>query len=154
MGKDEIASAMQRLNAAERARREAIEDLIQLGVIRSKRLVADLGEAIASRFYGAPLVDNANERGYDLITPDGRRVQVRALRSTPTRERSVMGAMKEPYDVLFAVKLTVDYEPLRAIEVPRAVLEAHYPHGTGTHWTKSLEADAAVRRIGRHELPD
>jgi hypothetical protein len=41
--------------------------------------------------------------------------------------------MKEPYDVLFAVKLTVDYEPLRAIEVPRVVLERYYPPGAGTH---------------------
>src|SRR4051812_22000821 len=108
MDYDEIAQAMQRLNAAERARREAIEDLIRLGVVRSKRVVADLGEEIAARFYGVPLADNANEPGYDLMTRDGRRIQVRALRSTPTRERSVMQAMKEPYDALFAVKLTVD----------------------------------------------
>lgn len=151
---DEISEAMTRLNAAERARRGAIDDLIRLGVVRSKRLVADLGEAIAARFYGVPLVDNANEPGYDLIDRDGRRIQVRALRSTPTRERSVMGAMKEPYDVLFAAKLTVDYEPLRAIEVPRAVLERYYPHGAGAHWTKRLEADPAVRRVARDELPD
>jgi hypothetical protein len=153
MTQDEITHAMGRLNAAERARRNAIEDLIRLGVVRSKRLVADLGEALASRFYGVSLVDNANEPGYDLITRSGQRVQVRALRATPTRERSVMGAMKEPYDVLFAVKLTVDYEPLRAIEVPRAVLECYYPHGAGTHWTKRLEADTGVRRIPREELP-
>jgi hypothetical protein len=154
MGQDEIAEAMERLNAAERGRREAIEDLIRLGVVRSKRLVADLGEEIASGFYGVSLVDNANEPGYDLIAPDGRCVQVRALRSTPTRERSVMQVMKEPYDVLFAVKLTVDYEPLRAIEVPRAVLERYYPHGSVTHWTKRLEADAGVRRIPREALPE
>ncbi len=154
MKQDEITEAMERLNAAERARQEAIEDLLRLGVVRSKRLVADLGEEIASRFYGVPLVDNANEPGYDLIARDGQRVQVRAPRSTPTRERSVMGMMKEPYDVLFAVTLTVDYEPLRAIEVPRAVLERYYPHGSGAHWTKRLEADADVRRISGEELPD
>jgi hypothetical protein len=154
MKQDEIAEAMERLNAAEHARREAIADLIRLGVVRSKRLVADLGEAIASRFYGVPLVDNANEPGYDLIARDGRRIQVRSLRSTPSRERSVMGAMKEPYDALFAVKFTVDYEPLRAIEVPRSVLERYYPHAVRTHWTKRLEADADVRRIPRDELPD
>jgi hypothetical protein len=71
-----------------------------------------------------------------------------------TRERSVMGAMKEPYDVLFAVKLTWTYEPLRAIEVPRAVLERYYAHGSRTHWTKCLEADTGVRRIPREELPN
>jgi hypothetical protein len=44
MKQDEITEAMERLNAPERARREAVEDLIWLGV-------ADLGEEIASRFY-------------------------------------------------------------------------------------------------------
>ena len=150
---DAVIEAMGRLCEAERARREAIDDLIQLGVVRSRRLVADIGEALASRFYGAPLVTNANEPGYDLAAPDGRLVQVRALRSEPHRERTLMGVMKEPYDALFAVKLSVDYEPLRAIEVPRAVLEAHYPHGARTSWTKRLEHDPGVRRIPREQLP-
>lgn len=150
---DAVIEAMGRLCEAERARREAIDDLIQLGVVRSRRLVADIGEALASRFYGAPLVTNANEPGYDLVAPDGRLVQVRALRSEPHRERTLMGVMKEPYDALFAVKLSVDYEPLRAIEVPRAVLEAHYPHGARTSWTKRLEYDPGVRRIPREQLP-
>ena len=99
---------MGRLCEAERARREAIDDLIQLGVVRSRRLVSDIGEALASRFYDAPLVTNVNEPGYDLVAPDGRLVQVRALRSEPHRERMLMGVMKEPYDALFAVKLSVE----------------------------------------------
>jgi hypothetical protein len=152
MTHDEIAEAMARLNAAERARREAVDDLIRLGVVRSRRLVADLGEEIAARFYGVPLADNANEPGYDVIAPDGRCVQVRALRSEPHRERTLMGVMKEPYDTLFAVKFTVDYEPIRAIEVPRSVLELYYPHGARTSWTKRLEHDDGVRRIPQVEL--
>jgi hypothetical protein len=152
MGRDGIEKAMERLNAAERARREAIDDLIRLGVVRSRRLVADLGEALAAQFYGVPLAENTNEPGYDLVAPDGRLVQVRALRSEPHRERTVMGAMKNPYDTLFAVKFTVDYEPLRAIEVPRSILEHHFPHGSRTSWTKRLEGDDGVRRIPREDL--
>jgi hypothetical protein len=143
---------MERLCSAERARREAIDDLIRLGVVRSRRLVADLGEALAARYYGVPLADNANELGYDLVTSDGRFVQVRALRSEPHRERTLMGVMKEPYDTLFAVKFTVDYEPLRAIEVPRNVLERHYRHGARASWTKRLKREGrqahGVRRGG------
>ena len=63
-----------------------------------------------------------------------------------------MGVMKEPYDTLFAVKFTVDYEPMRAIEVPREILERHYPHGSRTSWTKRLELAEGVRRIPRVEL--
>jgi hypothetical protein len=171
MEEDEIADAMRRLNAPERAHRRAVDDLIRLRVVRSRRLVADLGEELASRYYGVPLASNANERGFDLIASDGRRIQVRALRSEPSRERTLMGVMREPYDALFAVKFTVDYEPrapskcrgqsssatirtLRAIEVPRAVLERHYPHGARTSWTKRLEYDDGVTRIARDELGD
>lgn len=144
---------MDRLRVAERARRAAIDDLIRLGVVRSRRLVADLGEELAGRYYDVPLAANANEPGYDLVTRDGRRVQVRALRSTPTRERTVMGRMKERYDALLAIKFTVDYEPLRAIEVARVVLERHCPHGSVTHWTRRLESDPDVVRIPQAELP-
>ena len=144
---------MTRLRSAERERRKAIDDLVKLKFVRSRRFVADIGEALAGRYYGVALAPNANTPGYDLETGDGRRVQVRTLRSEPHRERTVMGVMKEPYDVLLAIKLSYDYEPVRAIEVPRAVLERHYPHGAGTSWTKRLENDSEVRRISKHELP-
>jgi hypothetical protein len=152
MNPDPVAKAMGRLCAAERARREAIDELIELGVVRSRRLVGDLGEALAARYYGVALAPNANTPGYDLLTRDGRQVQVRTLRSEPHRERTVMGEMKDPYNVLFAIKLSFDYEPLRAIEVPRAVLGRYYPHGHRTHWTKLLESDEDVRRISREQL--
>ena len=70
MASDDIAKAMRQLRDAERQRREAIDALIALGVVRSKRLVADLGEEIAARFYDVPLASNANEPGYDLVTKE------------------------------------------------------------------------------------
>lgn len=152
MTTDPVADAMERLCVAERTRRAAIDDLVALRVVRSRRLVADLGEALAARYYGVELAPSANTPGYDLVSADGRRVQVRTLRSEPDRERTLMGVMKDPYDVLLAIKLSFDYEPLRAIEVPRLVLERHYSHGARTSWTKRLEADSEVRRISREQL--
>lgn len=90
--------------------------------------------------------------GYDLVAADGRLVQVRTLRSAANGERTSMGVMRDPYDTLFAVKLSIDFEPLRAIEVARPVLERHYPHGTRTSWTKRLEAHDEVRRISANAL--
>ncbi len=145
---------MERLCEAERARHEAIGELMTLGVVRSRRFVSDLGEAFAARSYGVELAPSGNNPGYDLEDTDNRLVQVKTLRSEPNRERTLMGAMKDPYDVLLAIKLSFDYEPLRAIEVPRTVLERHYPHGKRTSWTKRLEFDPGVRRISRDELID
>jgi len=143
---------MERLCEAERARHEAIGELMAFGVVRTRRLVSDLGEAFAARYYGVELAPSGNNPGYDLEDTDNRLVQVKTLRSELNRERTLMGAMKDPYDVLLAINLGFDYEPLRAIEVPRTVLERHYPHGKRTSWTKRLEFDPGVRRISRDEL--
>jgi hypothetical protein len=142
---------MDRLRAAEGARHEAIDDLVALGVVRSRRLVADLGEAIAARYYGVELAPNANTPGYDLETDTGRRVQVRTLRSEPHRERTLMGVMKNPYNTLFAIKLGFDYEPLRAIEVPRPVLERHYPTGRARHGQSAWRP--IPKREARNRIP-
>lgn len=64
---------------------DAIKALIGLGLVRSKRLVADLGEEVAARVYGVSLPSNPDGPGYDLVTRDGRSVQVRVLRSEPDR---------------------------------------------------------------------
>lgn len=132
--------AMRRLVAAERERLEAIRDLVDLGLIRSRNLVGDLGEAIAARFYGVEL-EPPSTPGYDLVSPDGQRVQVRALRCTPDRTRRRIGLMKEPYDLLLAMRLNEDFSPREAIEVPRATIQQHFDDRPVV-WTASFAADA------------
>lgn len=144
-------AAMTRLNAAEAAKREAIRELMEIGAIRSWGLVADLGEAIAARYYGVELAPPSTA-GFDLTTRDGRRVQVRTLRMTPENARSSMGPMKEPYDFLMAIRLNADYSPMYAIEVPRQVLDELYPNGKRTSWTQTLERHARTTRIEAEDL--
>ena len=45
-----INEALERLRAAESARRLAIYDLVRLGFVRSHRFVADIGESLAAAF--------------------------------------------------------------------------------------------------------
>jgi hypothetical protein len=145
---------MRRLCDAERRKREAIDDLIRLGAIRGRRMPGDLGEAIAAVYYDVPLEANANNPGYDLVAKDGRLVQVRTLRhSQPHHERHLMGPMRDPYDTLFAVKLDSEtFEPLRAIEVPRYVLEQYFKPGEKVSWNKQLEDHPDVEVIPGDEL--
>src|SRR5215217_866121 len=91
-----VAAAMRRLREAERERRAAITELRALGALRSRGLVADLGERLAAEYYGVPLAPPSTP-GYDLITRDGRKIQVRTLWSTPLNRLTSMGVMKEPY---------------------------------------------------------
>jgi hypothetical protein len=93
----------------------AIEDLIRLGAIRSDVLVGGLCELIAARYYGVSLPSSFTP-GYDLIDKRGNRVQVKTLRATPTRPRTIIGDVKDPCDVLLAIRLDFDYAPTEAIE--------------------------------------
>ena len=145
-----VEKALERLRKAERARRQAIRDLIALGAIRSWGLVADLGERLAADYYAVELAPPSTP-GYDLVTRDGRRVQVRTLRVTPENQRASIPPLREPYDVVLAIRLDEDYSPLEGIEVPREVIEQHY--GTGRlSWTAKLANDPRTRRISAEEL--
>lgn len=146
---DAILAAMERLIGAERERSAAIHEMA-LGVIRSRTLVGDLGEGLAAAFYGVPLPRKSNP-GFDLIDKDGLRVQVRILRCKPENFRTSIGQMREPYDILFAIRFDESYAPLEAIEAPRAAVEDFFGLGRVT-WTKRFASDPRVRCIAASEL--
>jgi hypothetical protein len=147
----EIDQAMKRLRAAERERIAAIDDLIRLGVVRSRVLVGDLGERIAANYYGVELAPTFTA-GYDLIDRDGRRVQVKTLRGTPTAPRTIIGELAYPCDVLLAIRLDFDYAPTEAIEVPYEVAEEFVGKNGKVSWTNALAHDGRVHRITAREL--
>lgn len=61
--------ATQKLCSAERARWEAVGQLVRLRAVRSRSIVGDFGEEIAKRLYGVKELAPASNAGYDLITP-------------------------------------------------------------------------------------
>jgi hypothetical protein len=148
---DDVQRALARLRAAERDRRAAIEDLIRLGVVRSRVLVGDLGEQIAARYYGVELAPVFTP-GYDLVDPRGRRVQVKTLRGTPSRPRTIIGEVKRPCDVVLAIRLDFDYTPTEALEMPVEVAEAYVGKNGTLSWTRALADDERVQRIPVHKL--
>jgi hypothetical protein len=148
---DDVQQAMKRLRAAERERRAAIEELIGLGVVRSRVLVGDLGEQLAARYYGVELPP-AFTPGYDLIDPHGRRIQVKTLRGRPTGPRTIIGELRGPCDVVLAIRLDFDYTPTEAIEIPVEVAEAHVGKNGKLSWTHALAQHHRVRRIPAREL--
>jgi hypothetical protein len=142
----EIERAMERLRAAERERHAAIGELVALGAVRSRVLVGDLGEQLAAGYYGVELAPQFT-RGYDLIDGEGRRVQVKTLRGTPTRARTIIGPVTRPCDVVLALRLDFDYSPTEALEIPVEVAEAHVGKNGKVAWTRKLAADPRVKHI-------
>jgi hypothetical protein len=138
--------ALAELGAAARRKRQAEDELRRLGVVRSRSVVADLGESMAAAYYGVEL-EPPGTPGYDLIDKRGRKIQVRTLQST-ARVRRDLGRMKDPCDALLAIRLDEDYESAEAIEVARKFLPGP---GERFRWTSKLEGNAD-RRISGVEL--
>jgi uncharacterized protein DUF6998 len=86
-----IDKAMAKLRLAEKKRFEAIGELKELGVVRSRSFVGDYGEELAKRYYRVDELEPPSNAGYDLVRPDGKRVQVKTLRSTPTNFEPRLG---------------------------------------------------------------
>ena len=142
----ELDDAMARLRAAERERRAAIDELIRLGAVCSHVLIGDLGELIAARYDGVPLLSPFTP-GYDLVDRQGNRVQVKTLRATPTRPRTIIGEVRDPCDVVLAIRLDFDCAPTAALEIPRAVADQFVGKNDKVSWTHKLAAHPDVRHI-------
>lgn len=151
MPQDPVAAAMDRLRTAERERHAAIGELVDLGVVRSRVLVGDIGEQIAARFYSVELAP-AFTPGYDLVDRDDRRVQVKALRATPERPRTIIGEIKEPCDVVLVIRLDFDYSPTEALEIPADIAHALVGANGKLSWTRRLAEHPDVRRVSANEL--
>lgn len=147
----EIDRAMERLRAVERERRAAIDDLIRLGVVRSRVFVGDLGEQLAALHYGVELAPPFTA-GYDLVDREGRRIQVKTLRATPEAPRTIIGEVKEPCDVVLAIRLDFDYSPTEAIEIPVEVAREYVGKNGKVSWTRRLVDDCRVRRVSGSDL--
>lgn len=139
-------AAMERLRAAERERHAAIAELITLGVVRSHVLVGDLGERLAADYYGVDLA-TAFTPGHDLIDRKGRRVDVKTLHASPKGPRSIIGTLKEPCDLILALRLHYDYTPHEALEIPAAVAREFTGRNGKVSWTRALADDTRVLRI-------
>ena len=94
----------------------------------------------------------SSQPGYDLEVPRLGLVQVKTLRSTPANRRTSMGPMKDPYDVLLAIRLNADYRPTAAWQIPRSTIELTYPYGTRTSLTAKLLAGPDVAQIPEEQL--
>jgi hypothetical protein len=145
----EARELVSRLAEIDVERRSVIGRLKELGYIRGRGLVGEIGERIAAAWYGVELAP-PSQPGYDLVW-NGQRIQVRTLLMTPENHRTTLGTPKEPFDLLFALRIDATFIPLEAIEVPKAVLAEYYGGGRAS-WTKRLAADPRVGQISHEQL--
>jgi hypothetical protein len=94
--------------------------------------------------------------GYDLVDRQGNRVPVKTLRATPTRPRTIIGEVRDPCDVVVAIRRDFDHAHTEALEIPRTVADQFVGKNGKVSWTHKLVAhqmwdassggDSAARR--------
>jgi hypothetical protein len=108
-----------------------VEELHGRGVVRStNNPVGDYAEYLTARAFGLSLVANSSS-GYDAVSPDGVRYQVKSRRLTarnPSRQLSFFHGLQppgDPFDVLVAVLFDEEFSVTRAALVPVATVREH-----------------------------
>lgn len=78
-----------------------------------------LGEAVALSVYSARCLEPQSNKAYDLVTPDGRRIQVKT-RVLGGRVTMFSRQYHDDYDAVFLLVLDADFEVAWAAELSRA----------------------------------
>ena len=105
-----------------------VEELHGRGVVRStNNPVGDYAEHLTARAFGLSLAGNSSI-GYDAVSEDGIRYQVKSRRLTPRNPSRQLSAIRglepgaDPFDFLVGILFTADFVVLRAALVPVAVV--------------------------------
>ncbi|GAA3339128.1 hypothetical protein GCM10017714_13360 [Curtobacterium pusillum] len=85
-----------------------IDELLRRELIRTRNApLGDLAESLALRAYGGTLAPNS-EKSYDLLTPDGTRVQVKARMVQPSDARPQAFSAVRSWDFDLALFMLFD----------------------------------------------
>jgi hypothetical protein len=166
---DELAQIVDRLprEALPAAYGLVFAALGRSGLIRSaNNPIAVLGESVAALYFGGELAA-AGTKGHDVLTDEGRRIQVKALRQTGRYNRSTLSRIyNDAFDEVMAVVFNADLTIREAWFIPKDVaLDQRNWREQYKAWsvslTRKLSQDPRVRvasleqlrREAKHELP-
>jgi hypothetical protein len=127
--------------SASRTTRELLADWVAImralrerGVIRTNNNpVGDIAEAIVHAYYGGDEAGASrggfSQAGWDVLTPDGQRIQVKALRKTATgKRRNVSPIRDRAYDQVVIVIFREDFSVETGLRMARNFVEQNFRH--------------------------
>ena len=118
--------------------------------------VGDIAEAIVATHYGGER-GAFSQSGWDVTTPDGERIQVKAMRLTPTSNRRNLSPIRDRnYDFVVVVIFDENFQVTEGLRFSRKVVEELFEHhayvnGRIITVTKALRAHPLVETV---ELTD
>jgi hypothetical protein len=103
----------------------AKKSLFDAKIIRSERLTGEIGEYLAElQFPMAKRAGTTSNKGWDLILPDGNKIQVKThAKGAANKARWTEVRHIEAFDILLIVVLSTNYSLREIYQVPRDELE-------------------------------
>lgn len=114
--------------------------------------VGDIAEAIVATHYGGER-GSFSQAGWDVKTPDGERIQVKAMRLTPASKRRNLSPIRDAdYDSVVIVMFDEDFQVTGGLRLSREVVEElfeprAYVNGRIITVTQALRADPRVEEV-------
>lgn len=111
----EVSQAVQALAEIQ----NGMEKLRRLRVIRSQKVVGDLGEWVVAQVFDGELATSKGNRNWDILA-EGERIQVKAHAKAPDNSTRWTGFPKAPrgYDAMVVVVFSPAFRVLELYKVP------------------------------------
>jgi hypothetical protein len=112
----------------------------------------DIAEAIVSTYYGGER-GSFSQAGWDVRTPAGERIQVKAIRVTPTsRRRNLSPIRDDVYDSVVIVVFDENFQVAEGLKLSRQTVEDLFAHRDSVNGrvitvTRTLRRDPRVETI-------
>lgn len=125
-------------DAGSRTTRELLADwaaimrqLAARGIVRTNNNpIGDIAEAIVAVHYGGER-GSFSQAGWDVLLPDGERLQVKALRQTRATTRRNLSPIRDAdYDAVIVVVFDEDFRVVEGLRIERSTVEEIFPHRT------------------------
>lgn len=114
--------------------------------------VGDIAEAIVTAHFQGER-GSFSQAGWDVRTADGERIQVKAMRRTPSTKRTSLSPIRDrDYDSVVVVIFDEDFRVTEGLRMTRDFVEEHFPHkayvnGRVISVTHTLRRHPAVKAI-------
>jgi hypothetical protein len=148
-------------NPDRRTTRELLADwaaimrvLVKRDVVRTQNNpTGDIAEAIVQAHYAGSERGSSSQRGWDVKTAEGERIQVKAMRVTPGARRTNLSPIRDrDYDAVIVVIFDEDFRVTEGLRMTRETVEALFKHvayvnGVRITITATVRADPRVETI-------
>lgn len=129
-----------------------MRELADRNVIRTNNNpLGDIAELVVANHVGGER-GSFSQAGWDVITPDGEKVQVKALREVPGKKRTNFSPVGDSdYDFVVLVIFDENFRVTQALRLDRELVEEVFDENSKgqriIRWSKKLASNPKVRSI-------